>query len=97
MNGVSYYGSSGTVQQNVAGSLVRMADWLKGISWYTFFPSTTDRGANLEVDGGSWATFAATEMKIFTTLQNSKIYLYFLLDFYSKCIQEISLRLYVSE
>ena len=74
LNGANYYGSSGTVQQNTAGSLVQKAHWHKGIYWYTFFPSTTDRGAHLEVDGGSWATFAATEMKIFTTLQNSKLY-----------------------
>ena len=72
MNGALYYESSASKQQNVAGSVVKTADWLKGISWYTFFPSTTNRGANLEVDGGSWATFAATEMKIFTTLINSR-------------------------
>ena len=37
-----------------------------GIVWYPFFASTSGRGASLEVDGGSWATFKATEMKIFS-------------------------------
>ena len=37
-----------------------------GIVWYPFFASTSGRGTSLEVDGGSWATFKATEMKIFS-------------------------------
>ena len=37
-----------------------------GIVWYPFFASKSGRGASLEVDGGSWATFKATEMKIFS-------------------------------
>ena len=37
-----------------------------GIVWYPFFTSTSGRGTSLEVDGGSWATFKATEMKIFS-------------------------------
>ena len=35
-----------------------------GIVWYPFFTSTEGRGTNLEVDGGTWSTFKATEMKI---------------------------------
>ena len=76
LNGANYYESSGSKQQNVYGTHVQTADWHKGINWYPFFPSTTNRGAQLEVDGGSWATFAATEMKIFTTLTNSMYYIY---------------------
>ena len=37
-----------------------------GIVWYPFFTSTSGRGTSLEVDGGSWATFKATEMKIYS-------------------------------
>ena len=36
-----------------------------GIIWYPFYATLTGRGANLEADGGSWATFKATQMKIF--------------------------------
>ena len=44
----------------------------QGIVWYPFIPSDSARGKNLDVDGGSWATFKATEMKIFATVENSK-------------------------
>ena len=44
----------------------------QGIVWYPFVPSDSVRGRNLDVDGGSWATFKATEMKIFTVVENSK-------------------------
>ena len=44
----------------------------QGIVWYDFTPSESGRGMSLEVDGGSWATFKATEMKMFTTMESSK-------------------------
>ena len=40
-----------------------------GIVWYPFYASTKDRGSELEADGGSWATFKATEMRIFTGVE----------------------------
>ena len=40
-----------------------------GIVWYPFFASTKYRGSVLEADGGSWATFKATEMKMFTSVE----------------------------
>ena len=45
----------------------------QGIVWYPFLSSTSERGKNIEVEGGSWATFKATEMKIFTIIENSKL------------------------
>ena len=39
--------------------------------WYNAFTSTSGRGASLEVDGGSWATFKATEMKIYTNIDTN--------------------------
>ena len=49
--------------------MVNMESLFQGIVWYTSFPSTTGRGAKLEVDGGSWATYRATKMRISTTLR----------------------------
>ena len=39
-----------------------------GIIWYNAFTTTSGRGTSLEVDGGSWATYKATEMKIYTNI-----------------------------
>ena len=44
----------------------------KGITWYPFLVSTSGRGASLEPEGGSWATFKATEMKITTYMDTRK-------------------------
>ena len=37
-----------------------------GIIWYPAYSTLDGRGTNLEPDGGSWATFKATEMRIIT-------------------------------
>ena len=45
-----------------------------GIVWYDFFKTPAGlggRGTMLEVDGGSWASFKATEMRIFTNIDLS--------------------------
>ena len=46
-----------------------VTDPYQGIAWYPFYASTTGRGINLEADGGSWATFKATEMKIYANVE----------------------------
>ena len=48
----------------------------EGIVWYPFSAAKSGRGASIDVDGGSWATFKATEMKISATIESSKSYSY---------------------
>ena len=48
----------------------------EGIVWYPFSAGESGRGASIDVDGGSWATFKATEMKISATIESSKSYSY---------------------
>ena len=43
-------------------------DPYKGIVWYDFFTSSAGRGTGLEVEGGLWKSFKATEMRIYTTV-----------------------------
>ena len=45
-----------------------------GIVWYPFFASLEGRGAStlMQPDGGSWATFKATEMKISANVELEK-------------------------
>ena len=74
LNGLQYYGSSGTAtQKNTYGTTISSSDVNKGIYWYTWYPSSSGRGAQLDVDGGSWATFAQTEIKMFSTTSKSKL------------------------
>ena len=42
-----------------------------GIVWYDFFKTKENRGAALEIDGGSWKSFKATEMRIFANIDLS--------------------------
>ena len=42
-----------------------------GIVWYDFFKNTEGRGTMLEPDGGLWASFKATEMRIYTNIDLS--------------------------
>ena len=42
-----------------------------GLVWYTFYADDEGRGLSLEVDGGSWKSFKATEMKIFANVDLS--------------------------
>ena len=64
-------GVNNNIQMNtIAGSIMPYV----GIVWYDFFKTPTDfggRGTMLEVDGGSWASFKATEMRIFTNIDLS--------------------------
>lgn len=70
-----WYGDCGLVNPNgmnydtqINEGYVNRENWYKGIAWYSFFPSATGRGASLEIDGGSWASFKGTEIKISTTV-----------------------------
>ena len=63
LNGVN----ANTQGNIVAGSIVPM----QGIVWYPFYTSTEGRGTSLEPDGGKWATFKATEMKIYANIDLS--------------------------
>ena len=60
-----------------------------GIIWYPFYATLTGRGASLEADGGSWASFKATEMKIFAndvTTGNGKVILKYYLARFCKLL-----------
>ena len=52
---------------NVPGSVTPF----KGISWYDAYATVSGRGASLEPDGGKWATYKATEMKIYANIDLS--------------------------
>ena len=53
-----------------------------GIVWYPFYASEQDRGLQLETDGGSWATFKATEMRIFTNVEPDEGTCWFVFEYY---------------
>ena len=54
----------------------------KGITWYPFLVSTSGRGASLEPEGGSWASFKATEMKISTYMDIRNLHTNFTFNLY---------------
>ena len=43
----------------------------QGIAWYDAYATVDGRGASLEPDGGKWATYKATEMKIYANIDLS--------------------------
>ena len=69
----------------------------KGITWYPFLVSTSGRGASLEPEGGSWASFKATEMKISTYMDIRNLHTNFTFNLYylslpKKVLRSIKIR-----
>lgn len=73
-----WHAGCGTVNLNGINSNSQLNQYMgtvnpyTGIVWYPFYATADtamDRGSQLEADGGSWATFKATEMRIFTNVE----------------------------
>ena len=61
-------GVNADIQLNIKHACIKP---YAGIVWYDFFKTKENRGAALEIDGGSWKSFKATEMRIFADIDLS--------------------------
>ena len=67
-----WYSNCGVINLNGINANSQSNSVMTGIVHYPWYSSVSGRGAALEVDGGSWKSFKATEMKISTTTESSK-------------------------
>ena len=67
-----WYSDCGVVNLNGINANFQSNSAMTGIVHYPWYTSVSGRGAALEVDGGSWKSFKATEMKISGTTESSK-------------------------
>ena len=79
MNGLGWwYSDCGQINLNGVNSNSQLntgaVTAFTGIAWYPFFSSTSGRGLDLDILGGSWKTFKATEMKMSTTIERSNYF-----------------------